>query len=80
MSAQSILQDTWDNVDDADLCGFRTRDYWHSNLVEAADPRLLQAKASKYNDDNSNWEMAMNGPFADNVWKACKVELDTLES
>ena len=24
--------------------------------------------------------MAMNGPFADNFWKACKVELDTLEN
>ena len=24
--------------------------------------------------------MAMNGPFADNFWKACEVELDTLEN
>ena len=43
-----------------------------------ADPRVLQAKTSKYNEDNPSWDMAMNGPFADDFWKACEVELDTL--
>ena len=80
MAAQSILQDTCDDVGDGDLCGFLTRDYWHPNLVEDADPCLTQAKASKDNDDNPNWETAINGPFADNFWKACEVEMDTLEN
>ena len=80
IAAQPILQDTWADVDDLDLRGFLTRDYWHPNLVDTADPRLLQAKASKYNEDNPSWEMAMNGPFADNFWKACEVELNTLEN
>jgi len=38
----------------------------------------LQAKASKNNEDNPSWATAMNGPFAENIWKACKVELDNL--
>ena len=55
-----------------------SQEYWHPNLVELADARVLQAKASKYNDDNPSGDMAMNGPFADDFWKACKIELDTL--
>ena len=80
VAAQPILQDTWANVKDIELEGFLTRDYWHPNLVDTADPRLLQAKTSKYNEDNPSWNMAMNGPFAENFWKACEVELDTLEN
>ena len=80
LAAQPIMQDQWDDVRDLDICGFLARDYWHPNLVDYADPRLLQAKASKYNEDNPSWEMAMNGPFADNFWKAAQVELDTLEN
>ena len=80
MAAQPILQDTCDDVNELDLRGFLTRDYWHPNLVDTADPRLLEAKASKYNEDNPSWEMAMNGPFADNFWKSCEVEIDTLEN
>ena len=80
VAAQPILQDTWADVDKLDLCGFLTRDFWHPNLVDYADPRLLQAKVSKYNDDNPNWDMAMNGPFAENFWKACEIELNTLEN
>ena len=70
IAAQTILQDTWDDSGDLGLRGFLTRDYWHPSLVETMDPRLLQAKASKYNDNNPKWEMAMNGPFAENFWKA----------
>ena len=80
LAAQPIMQDQWDDVRDLDICGFLARDYWHPNLVDYADPRLLQAKAFKYNEDNPSWEMAMNGPFADNFWKAAQVELDTLEN
>ena len=52
LAAQPIMQDQWDDVRDLDICGFLARDYWHPNLVDYADPRLLQAKASKYNEDN----------------------------
>ena len=44
------------------------------------DPRLLSAKASKYNEDNPSWEMAMHGPHADEYWKACETELENLET
>ena len=47
VAAQPILQDTWEDVDELDLQSFLTRDYWHPNLVDTADPRLLEAKASK---------------------------------
>ena len=80
IAAQPIFQDTWDDVDDIELKGFLTQDYWHPNLLDTVDPHLLQAKASKYNDDNPSWDMAMNGPFADNFWKACEIELNTLEN
>ena len=46
--------------------------------MDLADARVLQAKASKYNEDNPSWDMAMNVPFADDFWRACKIELDTL--
>ena len=52
IAAQTILQDLWTNVDkDVDLQAFITRDYWHPNLVDLVDPRILEAKASKYNED-----------------------------
>ena len=30
-------------------------------------------------EDNPNWWQAMNGPFADNFWKAAVTEIETLE-
>ena len=76
---QPILQDTWNDIDGAGLCNFSRRDPWDSNLVDSFDPRVLSAKASKYNEDNPTWEMAMNGPFSAEYWKACETELKTLE-
>ncbi|KAL7555000.1 hypothetical protein ACHAWF_018958 [Thalassiosira exigua] len=78
VAALPILEDLWFPEDTTHLGAFLTRDYWHSSLVELADPRLLQAKISKYNEDNPSWDMAMNGPFAPEFWKACEVELGTL--
>jgi len=76
---QPILQDTWDDVDGKCFCNFSRRDPWDSNLIDLFDPRVLSAKASKYNNDNPSWEMAMNGPFSAEYWKACETELKTLE-
>ena len=78
IAAQPIMLDSWDDVRHNDLRGFLTRDYWHPNLVDSADPRLLQAKASKYDADNPDWKHAMDGSFGDNFWKACETELNTL--
>ena len=75
-----ILQNLWHNDDDHDLRGFIARDYWEPCLVDTCDPRVLQAKASKYNEDNPSWEMAMNGPFAEDYWEAYEVELNTLKN
>ena len=74
-----ILQDTWDDVDQAYLVDFSWRYPWDPTLVDTFDPRILSAKASKYNEDNPSWEMAMNGPFSVEYWKACKTELKTLK-
>ena len=52
IAAQPIFQDAWVDVSDIELKGFLTRDYWHPNLVDIANPCLLQTKASKYNKDN----------------------------
>ncbi len=50
ISMQPILQDL--NTECHDLSAFLTRDHWHPSLVELTDPRILQAKASKYDADN----------------------------
>ena len=42
-------------------------------------PLMLQAKASASKDDNPNWWQAMNGPFAEEFWKAACIEVETLE-
>jgi len=54
IAAQTILQDTWDDSGDLGLRGFLTIYYWRPSLVKTTDPRLLQAKAFKYNNDNPN--------------------------
>ena len=35
---QPIFQDSWDDFEDDNLCGFLTRECWHPGLVEYADP------------------------------------------
>ena len=48
--------------------------------MDTFDFRILAAKATKsrYNEDNPNWNMATQGPFQTEYWKAMEVELDTL--
>ena len=78
LAMQPILQDLWEDTGCRDLSAFITRDHWHPSLVDLADPRILQAKVSKYDADNPSWKDAMNRPFADDFWKACETELETL--
>ena len=42
-------------------------------------PLFLKAKSAASSEDNPNWWQAMNGPFADEFWKAAITELETLE-
>ena len=77
-----ILCDSWDDVAQLDLSSYLTTEFHDSTLVDSADPRLLEAKlsqpSSKYDADNPSWRMAMDSKFAEDFWKACEVELDTL--
>lgn len=43
-------------------------------------PLFLKAKSEASSQDNPNWWQAMNGPFADEYWKAACVEIETLEN
>ena len=49
-------------------------------IVNHVHPLFLQAKAAASKEDNPNWRQAMNGPFADEYWKAALSEIETLES
>ena len=42
-------------------------------------PLFLKAKSAASKEDNPNWWQAMNGPFADDFWKAAVTEIETLE-
>ena len=42
-------------------------------------PLFLKAKAAASKEDNPNYWEAMNGPFADEYWKAAVKEIETLE-
>ena len=59
------------------LSNFISRNPWDPSLVEDFDPRVLAARASKYNKDNPSWDMVMGSPFAVEYWAVMEVELDT---
>ena len=80
LAVLSIMKDPWDDVDRLDLSAFLVRDPYESHLIESSDPRLLQAKTSKYDADNPSWADAFGGEFAGDFWKACEKELDTLQN
>ncbi len=48
-------------------------------IVNWVHPLFLKAKAKASKQDNPNWFQAMNGPFADEYWKAACKEIQTLE-
>lgn len=59
------------SIDDTKLL----RDFY----VNYADPFVLAAKTTASSADNPTWNEAMNGPFAEEYWKAAEVEIRTLE-
>ena len=71
-----LHQDQWQNVHS--LSNFISRDPWDPSIVEDFDPRVMAARASKYNKDNPSWDMVMGSPFEAEYWAAMEVELDTL--
>ncbi len=53
--------------------------YFTEIFVTAVSPFFLKAKSEASKEDNPNWHQAMNGPFADEYWKAAKREITSLE-
>lgn len=49
-------------------------------IVKMVHPLFLKALAAASKEDNPNWTQAMNGPFADEFWKAACKEIETLEA
>ena len=45
-----------------------------------AHPLILAAESAASKEDNPTWWQAMNGPYADDYWKAAEAEIMTLES
>ncbi len=58
-------------------CGFSSS--FTKILVILVHPFFLKAKSEASKEDNPNWHQAMNGPFADEYWKAAEKEIITLE-
>ena len=48
-------------------------------VVEWLHPLLLAAKNNANKEDYPTWWQAMNGPFAEEYWKAAVLEVETLE-
>ncbi len=48
-------------------------------FVTAVHPFFLKAKSEASKEDNPKWHQSMNGPFADEYWKAAEKEIITLE-
>ena len=48
-------------------------------IVNWIHPFFLAAKTAASKEDNPNWWQAMNGPFAEDYWKAACKEIETLE-
>ena len=90
LSEVAYLRDTWEdlrihlsegNIDYTDLAEI---DYWQDDEDDGLElnflsPHVLAAKTQKRDEDNPTWSMAMNGPFAEEYYAACRTELDTLQ-
>jgi hypothetical protein len=70
-----LLQDSW--FDDPTCLAVMSEhlilDTWESDAYyfnDVPDPRLLavQAKASKYNEDNASFDTVTHGPFQAQFW------------
>ena len=42
-------------------------------------PLFLKARSAASKEDNPTWKEDMNGPFAEEYWEACKIDIATLE-
>ena len=61
----------------ANDCGYRgTKRNLIANWIHSL---LLKAKSSASKKDNPSWKAAMNEDFKEQFWKACLVEIETLE-
>ena len=47
--------------------------------VQTLSPLILAAKTAASKEDNPTWWQAMNGPYAEEFWKAAQLEIETLE-
>jgi hypothetical protein len=47
--------------------------------VQMISPMILAAKTAATKEDNPTWWQAMNGPYAEEYWKAAQIEIETLE-
>ncbi len=61
----------------ANDCGYSG--YFTEIFVTVVHPFFLKAKSEASKEDNPNWHQAMNGPFADEYWKAAEKEIITLK-
>ena len=61
----------------ANDCGYRGTK--RNLIVNWIHLLFLKAKSSASKEDNPSWKVAMNGDFKEQFWKACLVEIETLE-
>ena len=47
-------------------------------IVKWVHPLFLKAHDEASNEDNPNWNQAINGPFVDKYWLVACTELETL--
>ena len=72
-----VDNDPWDDV--RTLHASISHDVWDPSLVDDFDPRLLAARANNYSEDTPTWKEAMRSAFQGEWWRACELELGTLE-
>jgi hypothetical protein len=59
-----------------DKCDTGTIENLH---VQSKLPLILAAKTMATKDNNPTWWQAMNGPYAEDFWKAAQIEINTLK-
>lgn len=79
LADRPLHRDRWNEAScDTSCNALFLRDPFDHNLVHDFDPRVLAARASKYNDDNPSWDMIIGSPFEAEYWNAMELELNTL--
>ncbi len=63
---------------------FAANDFGHNGsftkiFANAVHPFVLKEKSEASKEDNTNCHQAMDGPYADEYWKAAENEIDNLE-